>query len=284
MAFFIFNVFVRRGEGDAALLIRWLKRLKWLRISKVVIPVALAVSLIFVGFTVYGHEAEYFVINAGNEDGVRLSLTLNRDLSEQTSRLLVPAGGNYGDVTYDTSEVFGYDPSAYADNLPDDIARHDGVHSVYKNETDLAFYSFSFYLVNNSDRAVNVDYSLTIEEMVKRSGASCHVDEALRVMFIEDEPLLSENTYTIYQKRNKPAEEMTPAEREFFSQINYTNVFDFESENCVFSRTGYMGLVNFPSGGVKRFTVVLWLEGNDPECINDIFGERLRLSLNFVGT
>ena len=120
--------------------------------------------------------------------------------------------------------------------------------------------------------------------MVKRSGASCHVDEALRVMFIEDEPLLSENTYTIYQKRNKPAEEMTPAEREFFSQINYTNVFDFESENCVFSRTGYMGLVNFPSGGVKRFTVVLWLEGNDPECINDIFGERLRLSLNFVGT
>ncbi len=262
---------------------RWLKRLKWLRASKVVIPVALAVSLIFAGFTVYGHEAEYFVINAGNNSDVKLSLTLNRDLSEQTSRLIVPAGGYYEDVTYNADDIFYYDSHANADNLPDDIAKQDGVHNVYKTKNTISFYSFSFYLVNNSERAVNVDYSLTIDSIVINPDASCHVDEALRVMFIEDEPLLSDNTYTVYQKKNKPVEEMTESEREYFESINYGNVLDFESENCIFSRTGLLGINNFPVGATKRFTIVLWLEGNDPECINEIFGERLKLSLQFNG-
>lgn len=240
-------------------------------------------SLIFAGFTVYGHEAEYFVINAGNNSDVKLSLTLNRDLSEQTSRLIVPAGGYYEDVTYNADDIFYYDSHANADNLPDDIAKQDGVHNVYKTKNTISFYSFSFYLVNNSERAVNVDYSLTIDSIVINPDASCHVDEALRVMFIEDEPLLSDNTYTVYQKKNKPVEEMTESEREYFESINYGNVLDFESENCIFSRTGLLGINNFPVGATKRFTIVLWLEGNDPECINEIFGERLKLSLQFNG-
>lgn len=266
-------------------MLRWLKRLKWLRVSKVVIPIALAVSLIFAGFTVYGHEAEFFVINAGFEGDVRLSLSMDRDLSNQTSQLLVPAGGSYDNVTFDTDVMpsLEYDPDKPSINLPNDIAKHDGVHSVYTEDNLVAYYSFSFYLINNSDRAVNVDYSLTIDNMTINANSPCHMDEAVRIMFIEDEPLLTDDTYLIYQKPNKPPEEMTEEEQFYFNSINYDNVLDFESDLCVFSRTGDMGLVDFPAGGVKRFTLVFWLEGNDPECIDDILGERLKLSMTFSG-
>ena len=31
---------------------------------------------------------------------------------------------------------------------------------------------------------------------------------------------------------------------------------------------------------VDKYTVVIWLEGNDPECINDIIGGELKMQMN----
>jgi hypothetical protein len=38
---------------------------------------------------------------------------------------------------------------------------------------------------------------------------------------------------------------------------------------------------DFKAGEVDRFTVVIWLEGWDPECVNDIMEGRFTLSMNF---
>lgn len=128
-----------------------------MRISKIVIPIALAISVVFAGFTVVAHKAENFVLRINNEEGVRLALTMNRDLSGQTSRLVVPVDGRYDNVTYVPDKSLLYEPQTYGKNLPDDVARQDGVHSVYQSRTEIIFFSFSFFLVNNSDRAVDVD-------------------------------------------------------------------------------------------------------------------------------
>jgi hypothetical protein len=37
---------------------------------------------------------------------------------------------------------------------------------------------------------------------------------------------------------------------------------------------------NFQPGEVDKYTVVIWLEGNDPECINDIIGGELKMQMN----
>jgi hypothetical protein len=34
-------------------------------------------------------------------------------------------------------------------------------------------------------------------------------------------------------------------------------------------------------GDTDRYTVVIWLEGWDPECVNDIMGGEVKLSMNF---
>ena len=34
---------------------------------------------------------------------------------------------------------------------------------------------------------------------------------------------------------------------------------------------------------VEKFTVVAWIEGNDPDCTNDLLGGFLKMTMNFSG-
>lgn len=53
---------------------KWLKRLQMMRISKIVIAVSLALSVIFAGFTIYGNKVGNFIINVSN-DGAHIAAT-----------------------------------------------------------------------------------------------------------------------------------------------------------------------------------------------------------------
>ena len=37
----------------------------------------------------------------------------------------------------------------------------------------------------------------------------------------------------------------------------------------------------FKSKDKDKYTVVIWLEGNDPDCVDDIIGGTLKLSMDF---
>lgn len=260
---------------------RWTKRLKWLRISRIVIPIALAVSLVFAGFSVFAKEAENFVLRIDNDNDVKLSLTLNRDLSEQTSYLKVPVGGSFEDVTYIPDTDLKYDSKQYMGNLPDDIALQDGVHNVYMAKNKLSFYSFSFYLVNNSARAVDVDMRFNIDSLVVADkNSDIHVDDAVRIMIIDGESLLSQDAYRIYKKAEKNEEN----QQHLNENIKYkTEATDFLSDSCIFERKGELGYRNMGIGDTLRFTVVIWLEGWDVECIDDIMKDSLKMSIDFMG-
>ena len=43
---------------------------------------------------------------------------------------------------------------------------------------------------------------------------------------------------------------------------------NFESENLIVKKD----VDNFASGDVAKITVVIWLEGDDPDCVDDILG------------
>ncbi len=274
---------------------KWTKRLKWIRLSKFIIPIALAITLLFAGFTVYANKAENFVVRINNSSDVNLSLTLNRDLTEQTSMLSVPLYDTttktpyrYIDATYEPDKSLLYNRNHYIRNLPNDIAKQDGIHPVFMSENILAFYSFSFWLVNNSRRAVDVGIRLKIDEITHgSSSATVNMSDAVRVMFIEGEPMLSDETYRVYKKADRTYDDTeggrkkAEEDREKLSQIKYGNTTDFKSDMCIFERLGVLGLSQFPSGASQRFTVVIWLEGNDPECTNTIRKDSLKMSLDF---
>ncbi|MDE6690791.1 MAG: hypothetical protein K2K04_02365 [Clostridia bacterium] len=268
---------------------RWTKRLKWIRASKIIIPIALAISLVFAGFSVYAKEAEYFVLRVNNGDGVNLALAMKRDLSDATPRLLVPVNGGYDNVTWTPDKNRVYEPNRYGRDLPDDIAQHDGEHSIYETNGRYSFYSFSFWLINKSNRAVDVDMRMDIDSItVGKNDSDIHIDEAIRVMVIEGDnpgPRLSDNTYMIYKKAEKTEEaekELTDTLRKVDGYDN-TKTISFESDLCIFNNEGDWGIKNLVAGETKRFTIVVWLEGWDPECIDPIIGERLKMSMSFTG-
>lgn len=275
---------------------KWTKRLKWIRLSKVIIPIALAITLLFAGFTVYANKAENFVVRIDNSSDVSLSLTLNRDLTGQTEMLTVPMYDTetktpyrFMDATYEPDTSLLYNKNHHIRNLPNDIAKQDGIHPVFLEENVLSFYSFSFWLVNNSKRAVDVGIRLKIDEITHGTSYSIYnMSDAVRVMIIEGEPMLSEETYRVYKKADRTYDETTEAGRKqaeeaqkALSQIKYGNTTDFKTDRIIFERLGVLGLSQFPSGAAHRFTVVIWLEGNDPECTNDIRWDSLKMSLDF---
>ena len=252
-----------------------------MRASKIIIPIALAISLVFAGFSVYAKEAEYFVLRVNNPEGINLALTMNRDLSGQTRNLRVPVNGGYNNTTWYPDTYLQYDEKKYGSNLPDDIAQHDGEHSVWETSDRMAYFSFSFWIVNNSDRAVDVDWQMYIDGMtVINTEQYSHMDDAVRIMVIEGEPLLSENTYRIYKKAEKTQED----EDHLNSHIAYGthNTYTFENDVCIFDRSDDLGILNFEAGGTRRFTIVIWLEGWDVDCVDMIRSETMKMSINFT--
>ncbi len=265
---------------------RWIKRLKWIRASKIIIPIALAISLVFAGFSVYAKDAEYFVIRINNGDGVNLALAMERDLSDATPRLLVPVSARYEDATWTPDSEYKYHQNGYSSRLPDDIAQYDGEHSVYESKGRYAFYSFSFWLINKSNRAVDVDMRMNIDSItVGKNSENIHIDDAVRIMVIEGEPLLSDETYMIYKKAEKTEE----AEKELTDTLKREKGYDnnktvsFASDICIFNREGDLGYKNLAVGETIRFTIVVWLEGWDAECIDPIISESLKMSIDFAG-
>lgn len=65
-----------------------------------------------------------------------------------------------------------------------------------------------------------------------------------------------------------------------FSNLNgvyQLKTLPFVSDNVICRQTG----IQIAQNEVHKFTVVVWIEGEDPECVNDILGGTIELALQF---
>lgn len=269
--------------------VKWNRRLKWIRVSKIIIPIALAISVVFAGFSVFANEAKNFVVDIHYDESASLSLTYNEDLTELTDHLEVPVLGSYRDVTWDpgAGKQLAYSQDGFAENIPDDIAMQEGIHCVFSQKEMISFFSFSFYLVNNSSREVTIDMSVNIDEMITGDNdKNFHVDDAVRFMVIDGKHLLSEKAATtVYKKPEVSAEEEAILKEHTKAYSNDYPIVDFLSNRCILERKGEYTLAPgsvTDRSNVQRFTVVIWLEGWDRECVNEILFESLKMSMSFT--
>ena len=131
--------------------------------------------------------------------------------------------------------------------LPENVAEVDGPH----NGED--YIAHTFYLKNTGDEAI--DYQAVINLESSALGA----DEAVRVMVIRN------GEETVYAKAKKGSTQPEPETTAFVST----------------ARVMLQNIEGFTAGGVDKYTVVIWLEGNDPECVDDIKGGEVKMSMNF---
>lgn len=131
--------------------------------------------------------------------------------------------------------------------LPTDIDEIDGPHN---GENYIAH---TFYLKNVGTLDINYQAEIKILSVKKEA------DEAIRVkLYKNGEP-------TLYAKKQKGQEIPEPDTTPFYS----------------IDKVMSQEYLNFKVGEVDKYTIVIWLEGNDPECVNNIIGGRVKLEMHF---
>ena len=145
--------------------------------------------------------------------------------------------------------------------LPDDIDDIDGTHNCSNGQQ---FFAYTFYVKNAGKVDVGYKGQIVIE------SAALDVDEAMRVMvFHNGEPQIyakpkKGTTNVLENNANNNGESQYKIDKNFISN---TKVMEKEIEF-------------FPVGEIDKYTVVVWLEGWDPECVDAILDGEVKMSMN----
>ncbi|MBQ4105182.1 MAG: hypothetical protein IJC86_02190 [Clostridia bacterium] len=116
------------------------------------------------------------------------------------------------------------------------------------------YVAYTFYCKNNGQ--VTLDYDAYLEI----TGVAKSADEAVRVM--------------VY-KNGEPA---------IYGKASYTNR-EIAETDCTMFETDEKVMTTSTEGfevdQIDKYTIVIWAEGNDPECIDDIRGGHVRMRMLF---
>ncbi len=239
----IFDRFLaRRDSKDIGRTVRWKRRAG----VTLVIAILILIILWIISWllTTIG-DLVISVENGAAREGIIISESLNEDGSAKDPKLQLSAQN----VTEVTNITYDWLPT----NLDTEA---DGEHN---GENYLAY---TFYLTNNGKE------TLDLESTLKFTGIAKNADEALRVMIYRNgEP-------TIYAQKNRdgsPLEEIVNFE--FVEGNDDLNLNDYVLLNDLTE--------NIAPDETIKYTIVTWIEGNDPECLNDIMGGYVKMQWLF---
>ena len=244
---------------------KWTTRIKMKRISGYIIIFCLVFLLILSGFTLYGDRAGNFAVVL-KEDKVKIAACLTKDFEhDKTSHFDVPGIDYISATTYHA--------------IPDTLSSGVGV----KNDENNKYMAFSFYLLNLTDREINYDFSVEItDELAGTKDKSYKPSDVLRLLILEESELDGELEGKASLKEDGAIyarQEDSQAGIDELKAANYPDgkVSYFAEGSEIIKCAGNA----FALDGVKKYTVVMWLEGYDISCKNELIGGRLKMQMNF---
>ncbi|HPB17318.1 MAG TPA: hypothetical protein PK870_06680 [Clostridia bacterium] len=130
----------------------------------------------------------------------------------------------------------------------------ENVDSINGQHNGANYIAYTFYLKNAGSEAVTYEYVINLLNVTQ------NVDEAVRIrLYVDGNP----NTYAKTKKDGTGPEKDT---------------IEFLTESiAVRSRRAY-----FKPGDITKFTVVIWIEGDDPECTDDIIGGKFKVTMDLT--
>lgn len=145
----------------------------------------------------------------------------------------------------------------YMDNicvkwLPENLTDAEGSHN---GENYLAY---TFYLENQGVDPINYWYKVVSDDVIK------NVDKAIRIMIIRNDEKI------IYAKANE-----TTGEAEIVGD-EITTKFYNDKELILKQRE------NMQPGEIDKFTIVIFLEGDDPDCTDELIGGEMKMHMEIT--
>lgn len=187
-----------------------------------------------------------FVILSIVYNGGRFTVTLDPNFALQTGIVI------YDDHEYKEAKGRLYAESLdFMDNIsinwiPKDINKEkDGSHNG-KN-----YIAYTFYVENTGDEVQSYWYSVVIDDVIK------NVDDAVRIMVFKND---EKKVYAKVSSYTKQAEKDT--------ELFYSNDIAVLEERK-----------EFKPNDIDKFTIVVWLEGDDPDCVDAIIGGEIKMHM-----
>lgn len=242
-----------------------------------------ALSICFIMAAFYTNAGE-FVVKVDREmarDGFYLSEIPNFD-----ERLITL----HAVAKEDTTNISIY-------NIEDDVMDVDGVH----HGDD--YFAYTFYVKNLTGETKDYRYTLYIRHQTQG------IEDAAWIMLFhngeqeifakesadgEPEVQYSDYEFPFTEYARFPEKQQTIVSQKDMNKIpqdvidrlglmGLKGVYQLNTEPFASDRTICTGLrEDFEHDGMDKFTVVIWLEGEDPECLDEIIGGELELAMSFT--
>ena len=180
--------------------------------------------------------------------GENFTVTLDSEYGRE-SGLVIYEDKNKYTRTFLRSEDIDFFTDISVDWLPENIDNEgDGSHNG-KN-----YIAYTFYAENMGQDTINYWATIKIDDVIK------NVDDAIRVMVIKN------GNKVIYAKNNRTTEQPEP------------NTIPFkDNETVMLEKTE-----NFKVGDIDKYTRVSWVEGDDPECTDDLIGGEIKMHMTLT--
>lgn len=196
------------------------------------------------------------------------SFTINvKDYGDRSYALALSESDSFkkSSSTLSATEALNINNITYT-NLPNNLNDINGSHN---GENYLAY---TFYVKNTGEKECDYKYSLAI------TRATAGIDAAVRVRiyynadYYKDETDLFTHSgaFTDYAKPKTGGNglpEVDPGERTMTNFVSNDVVAEGKMES-------------FRPGDMSKFTVVIWLEGEDPDCTDDVLGGQFKVDMN----
>lgn len=188
----------------------------------------------------------YFVIgivyNSGN-----FSITLDKNLYLDNGIII------YDDFQYKVyrTELLAKAPETFNSIkeiwLPEEIKDYEG-----GSHNGDSYLVYTFYIENTGDEIASYTREVIIDDVIK------NVDAAIRVRIYKN------GEYLTYAKLSSEGE-VEP------------NTVPFIDDKIIMSED----VSNFKPNDIDKYTIVLWIEGEDPDCTDNILGGEFKVRMNF---
>lgn len=157
-----------------------------------------------------------------------------------------------------------------------EVAQIDGEH----NGSD--YVAYTFYVKNISLNPITYNYNLVIRR------ATEGIEEAVWVMLYYAD---KQQIYAMESKSGGAESQQGEYEFPFMEEAKDVSQYSYDEKEGIYTLTTKpFASSNIVATGqreeiqpqeIDKYTVVIWLEGEDPECINDILGGSIEMMMKF---
>lgn len=116
------------------------------------------------------------------------------------------------------------------------------------------YLAYTFYLENKGSDTINYWYEILVDDVIR------NVDKAIRVMVYRNDEK------KIYAKPNERTGEAEQGTEKFYSDLEVM----------------VEGRKDFKPGDVDKFTIVIFIEGDDPDCVDALIGGEMKMHMEIT--